>query len=140
MAQYRKIFIGFTGNRFGLTEEQKFDIKNIFHHFDNINVSHGDCIGADTDFHNLCLEYRNLNPHKILKIQIFPPDDSKMRAFNNGDFLMPEKPYLKRNDDIINNSEILIACPIDKNREILRSGTWSTIRKARKLGKQTYVL
>lgn len=140
MAQYRKIFIGFTGNRFGLTEDQKFGIKSIFQHFDNINVSHGDCIGADTDFHNLCLEYRNLNPHKILTIQIFPPDDPKMRAFNSGDFLMPEKPYLKRNDDIINNSEILIACPIDKNHEILRSGTWSTIRKARKLGKQMYIL
>lgn len=26
----------------------------------------------------------------------------------------------------------LLACPIDKNREDLRSGTWSTIRKARK--------
>lgn len=53
---------------------------------------------------------------------------------------MPEKPYLKRNDDIIKNSQILIACPIDKTKEILRSGTWSTIRKARKLDKNVLIL
>ena len=36
------------------------------------------------------------------------------------------------NLDIVKNSSILIACPIDKNNQQLRSGTWSTIRKAKK--------
>ena len=53
---------------------------------------------------------------------------------------MPPKPYLKRNEDIVNKCDVLIACPIDKNKEILRSGTWATIRKARKLNKTIYLL
>ena len=53
---------------------------------------------------------------------------------------MDEAPYLERNLNIIKNSSILIACPIDKNNEELRSGTWSTIRKARKLNKIIHIL
>jgi len=53
---------------------------------------------------------------------------------------MKEEPYLKRNLNIIKNSSILIACPIDKNREDLRSGSWSTIRKARKYNLLIYLL
>ena len=45
---------------------------------------------------------------------------------------MDEKPYLQRNLDIIKNSSILIAYPIDKNKEQLCSGTWFAIRKAHK--------
>lgn len=126
------IKIGFTGNRYGLNSEQKNQIISILNKYNNLIVSHGDCKGADTDFHNLCIDYRNKQPYKKIKIYIFPLNDSKLRAFNQGDQLMDEKPYLKRNLDIIKNSSILIACPIDKNKEQLRSGTWSTIREARK--------
>jgi hypothetical protein len=96
-----------------------------------INISHGDCIGSDTDFHNLCIDYKNTDPIKKIRIDIFPPNNSKFRAFNHGDLLMDEKPYLQRNLDIINNSSILIAYPIDKNKEVLRFGTWN--KKKQKL-------
>lgn len=124
--------IGFTGNRHGLNADQKYQILSILDKYNNLIVSHGDCIGSDTDFHNLCMNYRNEHLNKKIRIYIFPPNDSKLRAFNQGDLLMNEKPYLQRNSDIIKNSSILIACPIDKNKEQLRSGTWSTIRNARK--------
>ena len=52
------IKIGFTGNRKGLTPIQEEEIKLILDKYDNIIVSHGDCIGADTDFHNLCMNYK----------------------------------------------------------------------------------
>ena len=52
---------------------------------------------------------------------------------------MKEKSYLHRNIDIIKNSSLLIACPVDKNKEELRSGTWSTIRQARKLKLTTFI-
>lgn len=78
--------------------------------------------------------------HKSIQIHIFPPDNPKLRAFNKADLLMPEKPYLVRNLDIINNSACLIACPKDKNNEELRSGTWSTIRQAKKRKVLTYIL
>jgi|694.fasta_scaffold134342_3 hypothetical protein len=134
------IKIGFTGNRYGLSIEQKEQIKLILDNYTNIIVSHGDCVGADTDFHNLCINYRETYPDKSLMIHIFPPNDPKSRAFNKGDLLMGENPYLVRNSAIIKNSSILIGCPIDKNKETLRSGTWSTIRKARKQNLLLYIL
>jgi len=134
------MMIGFTGNRFGLTDDHKYGIKTILDAYQNITVIHGDCVGADTEFHNLCIEYRNNNPNKQLNIHIYPPDDDKLRGFNNGDVIMPVKPYLKRNEDIVKKCDVLIACPIDKNKEVLRSGTWSTIRKARKLNKIIHLL
>ena len=53
---------------------------------------------------------------------------------------MKEKIYLQRNLDIIKNSNILIACPINKNKEELRSGTWSTIRQAKKQNITVHIL
>lgn len=114
------IKIGFTGNRKGLTPIQEEEIKLILDKYDNIIVSHGDCIGSDTDFHNLCMNYKNTHINKNITICIFPPNDPKTTAFNIGDLLMKEEPYLKRNLNIIKNCSILIACPVDKNREDLR--------------------
>ena len=88
------IKIGFTGNRYGLTSEQKIQITSILDKYDNLIVSHGDCIGSDTDFHNLCIDYKNTDPIKKIRIDIFLPNNSKFRAFNHGDLLMDEKLYL----------------------------------------------
>jgi len=132
----QSIKIGFTGNRYGIKPAQEEELKLILDNYSDsydIIVSHGDCVGSDTDFHNICVNYRETHPDKKISIQIFPPNDPKLRAFNKGDVVMEEKPYLTRNLDIVKNSDILIACPIDKNKEELRSGTWSTIRQARKL-------
>jgi hypothetical protein len=134
-----QIKIGFTGNRYGLNDEQKEQIVYLLDKYNNIIVSHGDCIGSDTEFHDICVNYRNININKQIRIDIYPPNISKLRGFNKGDIIMNEKPYLQRNSDIINNSSILIACPIDKNKEEIRSGTWSTIRKAKKQKLEIYI-
>ena len=39
-----------------------------------------------------------------------------------------------RNKDIVNSCDILIACP-ENDKEVIRSGTWSTIRYAKKINK-----
>lgn len=44
---------------------------------------------------------------------------------------IPIKPPLVRNHDIVDSTELLIACPKEQV-EVLRSGTWATIRYARK--------
>ena len=41
-------------------------------------------------------------------------------------------PYLERNKEIVASSNLLIACPVG-DKEELRSGTWSTVRFARKI-------
>jgi hypothetical protein len=80
------------------------------------------------------MEYENV------VVCIHPPDNPRMRGYNRGHLLMKEKPYLERNLDIIENADMLIACPVDKNREEVRSGTWSTIRHARKRGIKVVVM
>ena len=128
MEEYIKI--GFIGNyRYELNSEQKNKIILILDKYYNIIVSHGDCIGSDTDFHNLCMNYRKEHPNKKIRIEIFPSNNLKFRAFNEPDLLNGQQSNLQQsNIKIIKYSSILIACPIDKNKEQLLSG--STIRKA----------
>lgn len=144
----KKIRIGFTGTRNGLNLEQKDKIKSFLKDSDtdtdthtdtDIEVSHGDCVGADTDFHEIITQYNKEHPNKKIKIIIHPPDNRALRKFNQGDEVMQPLPYLERNSRIVETCDILIGCPLDKNNEELRSGTWSTIRKARKKGKIVYL-
>lgn len=134
-----QIKIGFTGNRHGLRPYQKTQIEALLDKYNHITASHGDCVGSDTDFHRLCIDYKRAHPEKTITVHIYPPDNPILRGFNKGDVVMPEKPYLDRNMDIIKNCDLLIACPVDKNKEEQRSGTWSTIRQARRLKLTTYI-
>ena len=56
--------IGFTGTRKGLRIDQIESIIKVFDLYTDITVIHGDCVGADTDFHNTCLKYRIEHPYK----------------------------------------------------------------------------
>ena len=118
---------GFTGTRNGLNENQKNQIIKLLDENNIKEVYHGDCVGANTDFHNLC-------QNKNIKIIIHPPNISIMRSFCQSPNILKPKPFLDRNKDIVNNCDILIACP-ENDKEVLRSGTWSTIRYAKKINK-----
>ena len=121
------LIYGFTGTRKGLNENQKNQIILLLNE-NNINeVHHGDCVGGDTDFHNLC-------QNKNIKIIIHPPNINTMRTFCKSSYVLKPKPFLDRNKDIVNSCDILIACP-ENDKEILRSGTWSTMRYAKKINK-----
>ena len=93
---------------------------------------HGDCVGSDANFHN---EASILN----IKTVIHPPINNKMRAYCQGDESRIVKPYLARNKDIVNETDMLIAFPPTK-KEILKSGTWSTIRYAKKINKKVLII
>jgi hypothetical protein len=132
---------GFTGTRTGLNENQIDQIQKLLQSdLDaglQIEVHHGDCVGADADFHAICQKLS-----KDIKIVIHPGcskqnssnHDSKLRAYCKSDDIQPAKDYLDRNRDIVNETSILIACPFS-NVEQQRSGTWYTIRYARKVAK-----
>lgn len=75
----------------------------------------------------------------ILDLKIHPPINPAKRAWCTGDFTYPEKDYLDRNRDIVNCTDILITCPSGYT-EKLRSGTWATIRYARKIGKTVVII
>ena len=53
-------------------------------------------------------------------------------------YMRKPKPYLERNKDIVDETGLLIATP--KGEEIVRSGTWSTIRYARKNHKKIIII
>lgn len=117
------IRIGFTGTEVGMTHKQQEVVKWLLQR-GPAELHHGDCIGADSQAHELCLL-------EGVRIVIHPPEDPKKRAFCIGwDEIREEKPYLDRNHDIVNECELLIATP-QTPHEILRSGTWATVRYAR---------
>lgn len=127
------MIVGFTGSREGMSPEQKRDLMSFFDDHTVLEVHHGDCIGADADFHELCSQHVSTP-----KIIIHPPNNPTLRAYKTGIICDP-KPYLERNKDIVDVCQVLIACPKTKQEE-LRSGTWSTIRYARKIGRPVIIL
>lgn len=131
---------GFTGTRSGLNQIQKESIVNLLKTNLNsgfgVEVHHGDCIGADSDFHQICEQFIvNQYFQNKITIQIHPPNDSKLRAYCNCSNIFEPKPYLQRNKDIVNQTDILIGCP-HSFEEQTRSGTWMTIRYAKKSNKK----
>ena len=126
--------IGFTGTRKGMTFDQKnnflvmMEELNDEHHLDEFH--HGDCIGADKDAHQLVETY-----FPNIMIHIHPPNNGDKRAFCKGGFMHPESSTLERNRHIVDMTELLVATP-DGSIEKLRSGTWSTVRYAKKLNKR----
>lgn len=127
--------IGFTGTQQGMTPAQYNAVFKILSDLKNdiTKVRHGDCIGADAEFHAMA---QKLN----LVIVIHPPINSSKRAFCKGyNEEFPKKEYLVRNRDIVDNSDILIATP-HLPKEELRSGTWATVRYARRINTRTFAV
>ena len=91
--------IGFTGTSKGMTPYQKQRVLELLNELQPVLVRHGDCIGADTDFHQLAT---SLN----IPTCIHPPDNDSKRSFCKSDCILPAKPYLDRNKDIVNMSDI----------------------------------
>ncbi len=129
--------IGFTGTRQGMTRLQSQLVESLLAIHPPKEAHHGDCIGSDAQFHRIICDQTTAS------IIIHPPLDKKYRAFcaadeTKGDKILPEKPYLERNQDIVNASKIIIAAP----KELLeqqRSGTWYTIRQAREKKREIFI-
>jgi hypothetical protein len=120
--------VGFTGTRSGLTPTQAATLRRVAqelaHHEDkNRWLHHGDCVGGDLAAHNEFGE-------QGFKVCVHPPQEGKHRAMTVGDVHMAWKPNLERNMQIVFHSDVMVACP--SGPELLRSGTWATIRYARK--------
>ena len=125
---------GFTGTRSGLNDTQKHKLIELFENdlkSNSVELHHGDCVGADKDVHEICEKYS-------INIIIHPPTDNKLRSFCYSDNIYKELPYLQRNKKIVDETDILIACPFSE-QEQLRSGVWSTIRYAKKKNKTVII-
>lgn len=138
--------IGFTGTQKGMTQEQVFTFYNFLQEHKDINeFHHGQCIGTDVDSHKIIRGQHHLtrklnNFLSQIKIVIHLSIDTKKVERVELPFKIKEpKPYLERNKDIVNETDLLIACP-KSDKEELRSGTWSTIRYAKKMNKKVIII
>ena len=120
------MILGFTGTRDGMSLKQFGAITALLQEAKPSEVHHGGCKGADAGFHAVA---RKLG----IKIVLHPPVSTVSQVIFTADEVRKPKPYLTRNREIVNEVEGLIACPVQK-QEVLRSGTWATIRYARKKG------
>jgi hypothetical protein len=126
------IKVGFTGTGTGLTPYQMIAVERQLQELSPIEFHHGDCVGADAVAHDIATSLG------IKTIQ-HPPTNPRARAFTRCDEVRSCKPYLERNHEIVDETDVLLACPRSKNEE-LRSGTWATVRYARKQGREIRII
>lgn len=117
-----------------LSPRQILTVERLFRGLNFAEFHHGDCIGADSQAHDIVARIKPSS-----EIVIHPPVDPSKRAFRESSRVRTERPYLERNHIIVDETELLIAAPSSIGEE-LRSGTWSTIRYARKVGQPVIIL
>lgn len=129
--------IGFSGSQQGMSPRQlrafgQIILCHLMVEYLPVEFHHGDDDGADAIAHDFA---------KALWFRVFihPPDNDYHRAYckTKPEYMRPEKPFLDRNKDIVNETNVLVAAPSGEER--LRSGTWATVRYARKLGRPIFM-
>ncbi len=124
--------IGFTGTQAGMTAKQRVKLVSLLGILECTELHHGDCVGADAEANAVALSL------DILTIG-YPCCVEQKRAncdvFENKAVRKP----LDRNKDIVEATTLMIACPM-QNKQVIRSGTWATIRHAKKVGKLVYII
>lgn len=127
------IHVGFTGTRYGMTKPQLHNVRALLLAIrdgakEDLCVHHGDCIGADAEFHDIASA---LHPPSFLVGH--PPIDREHRAFKRFDREVEKLTHFARNRAIVAASTCMIAAPYDMTEQE-RGGTWYTIRYARRMG------
>ncbi len=131
--------IGFTGSREGMPTAQRESTRLVLTDLcsisktDELEFHHGDCVGSDEEAHRIALTLR-------IPIFIHPPINLEGRAVCSGYYWIENpKGYLDRNRDIAAACDVLVATP-KQSIEVTRSGTWATVRYARKLSKKILII
>lgn len=130
--------VGFTGTRKGMTLRQRQVFWQLLQLTEPEVLHHGCCEGADEEAHRMSIFVKGTKRH------LHPPIDTRHRCKRYIDMQLTaqheEEPadYHERNHAIVDACDVLVATPDGPER--LRSGTWATVRYARKIGKPVVVL
>lgn len=127
---------GFTGTRKGMTSFQKAITRRVMLIGRPLVVRHGGAWGADEEFHAvwaLDLRRRGL-------ADVWPASQDRADLFKQENVhVQPVMPPLDRNVEIAKRSKFLLATPHYAEEE-LQSGTWHTIRTAKRLKVPTLII
>lgn len=133
----KELHIGVTGSRAGVSYKQlrtfgQIIMCHVMVEYLPVFLHHGDCFGADEIAHDWAKA-------SWFSVIIHPPDDDRLRAFRKTkpEWMRTPKPYIERNHDIVDESHVLVAMP--DGEEHLKSGTWATVRYARKVGRPIFI-
>lgn len=122
--------IGFTGTRHGMTPSQRSAVMAIVEEVTRgagFVAHHGDCVGADAEFHDLC----RMNPHSVIVVHPGPLDDLPNQAGRVGDSRRENFSHMRRNKNIVMSSTVMIAAPFEAVEQTY-GGTWKTVEMTRK--------
>lgn len=130
--------IGFTGTEQGMTQPQIDMLIHLLKSFPHGLVEanefhHGDCVGADDQAHDIAVKLGYL-PY------VHPPQNPAKRAYKLAGIIFPQCEYLKRNHHIVDMTETMVACPESTTERFRGSGTWATIRYARSIRRNVYII
>lgn len=131
------IKIGVTGTRLGMTVVQQVrGLELLTAITKQIEVCpelhHGDCVGADEQLHDMAESLRYWTV-------AHPPTVERYRSHRIADVIRAPKPYLVRNEDIVDETELLLAFPAG-TKGSASGGTWYTVRYARKVGRRLVIV
>jgi hypothetical protein len=123
---------GFTGTQEGMTDYQKAGLILLVRNGHPKEFHHGDCIGSDEQ----AVEIVNMLGEEWLAAGLsaplvisHPSKNPIKRAYAQSFETRKPQEYLDRNHDIVDEVDILIAAPYTI-MEVMRSGTWATVRYA----------
>ena len=124
--------IGFTGTSDDMTGEQVNAVDAMLQFFKEAGakrVRHGLCIGSDETFHRMARKYQYwvIGHPGVTRLKTIIK-----RSLVKCDDLMPPKWFITRNHDIVDRVHVMIATPREFTEVMIGSGTWATIRYARK--------
>lgn len=129
--------VGFTGTREGMTDAQFVRFRAWFRASTATEFHHGCCVGADED-----AAAKVYDSYRLVRV-IGHPSNLKTLTSSDAvaccDDLRAPAPPLDRNRDIVDACDVLVACPKGMAEE-RRSGTWATVRYARKRGKRIVIV
>jgi len=123
----------FTGTRTGVTPEQHKALSDLVLSvlYDIDEIRHGGAAGADTQFHSICIHHGVEERVHVYPSNLWGAKAALSRLDGTLWTAHPAADPISRNHLIVALSDHLIAAPAGP--EITRSGTWSTVRYARKV-------
>lgn len=127
--------LGFTGSKDRITDKQVSALTALLKTLRDkgfLWMHNGDCITSDATAGRVWQKLKG-------KLYLHPPIKGTYRAHLTAEITCEPRDYLTRDRHIAESSHTMIATP-QTSYEETRSGTWTTVRYARKLRRRIYII